>query len=139
MHLFRARRAFYFRSAVDTGHLFCAQAHTYSKGIHRGVTSTYDDDMLTQWQWSINVRKFAGTHQVTAREKFIRGKNAVKGIAGDIKHCWISGASTDKDRVESHFFDHLLDRKEPPDEHIALEPDSQFFQLIDLGIDHGIW
>ena len=105
LHLFETCRHLLFGTTIYEGNLG-TEALGCTAGIHSGISTTYDDDVLTEIDRCICLR-ISGIHKVDAGEILV-GRHDIDGIlAWYVHEVGKSGTRAYEDTLEAHFLEFL--------------------------------
>ena len=134
MDLFRPRRQFLFRTAIDDRH-FGTEAQGRAGRIHRHVSAAHHGDAPADKDRRI-ARRVERAHQVAARQELVGGENPVQALARNAHEPGQAGTGADEDRLETLAVEQFVDGNRTAHHYVGLDRHAESADAVDFRLHH---
>ena len=109
----------------------CAETKCGSRSIHRYVTTTDDNDLLTNLDRGIGILTIC-LHKVITCQELICGVNTVCRLARNVHETRKSCTGTDKYGIEALFCEEVIDGQGTTDDDVRIDLYTELLYVLDL-------
>ena len=132
--LFKTCGHFGLAAAIDDVDLFRAHTLRAARRVHRDVAAADDGSRLGVQDRGV-VLFLVRLHEVDTGEVFIRGANALEGLARNVHEHRKACAGADEDGLKAELLKQLVDREHLADDHVGHDRDALRLELFDFVCD----